>query len=64
MAATLVDYEGPIRVPDDLNGYRVKLYGRHDDEKPTDVADGSIFLEMDTAKVFMFDAVNVEWREQ
>ena len=64
MAVTLVDYDGPVRTPDSLAGYRVKLYGRSTDTKPSDVADGSVFLEMDTARVFMFDAEASVWREQ
>ena len=64
MAATLIDYEGPIREPDSLDHYRVKIYGRHDDPKPTNVSDGSVFLEMDTTDIYMFDAVAVQWRKQ
>lgn len=33
------------------------------DEKPTNVANGSILLEMDTSKLYMFDAANSTWRE-
>ena len=35
------------------------------DPKPTtmDVANGSILLEMDTSKVYMYDQTNAEWRE-
>lgn len=32
------------------------------DEKPTNVANGSILLEMDTSKLYMFDAANSTWR--
>lgn len=33
------------------------------DSKPSKVANGSILLEMDTAKMYMFDATNHTWRE-
>lgn len=38
--------------------------GLSTDAKPTTgVFNGSTFLEMDTAKVFIFDATNLQWRE-
>lgn len=61
---TLVDYEGPVREPDSLDNYRVKIYGRSSDTKPTNVADGSVFLEMDTTDIYLFDAVASQWRKQ
>ena len=33
------------------------------DTKPTDWANGATLLEMDTKKVFVFDAENEVWRE-
>jgi len=33
------------------------------DTKPTDVPNGSICLEMDTSKVYLFDETNTQWRE-
>ena len=40
-------------------------YGLSTDEKPTgaDVANGSVFLEMNTAKIYLFDAANAQWIE-
>ena len=39
-----------------------ELYGLSSDEKPTtDIGNGSLFLEMDTACVFIFDAENKVW---
>lgn len=39
-------------------------YGLSTDTKPTDgVGNGSAFLEMDTSKVYFFDAGNSEWLE-
>jgi len=37
--------------------------GLHDDSKPTGVANGSVFIEMDTSKVYMFNADSGEWVE-
>lgn len=37
--------------------------GLHDDEKPTNVYNGSAFIEMDTGKVFFYDAENSLWIE-
>ena len=39
-----------------------------DGEKPTEIGEkkldnGSIFLEMDTGKVYMYDLENEEWKE-
>ena len=39
-------------------------YGLSDDTKPTEgVGNGSAFIEMDTSKVYFFDAGNSEWLE-
>lgn len=40
------------------------LYGLSTDEKPTNVANASTFYEMDTKKLFLFDAQNGVWLEQ
>lgn len=38
--------------------------GLSTDTKPIEkVGNGSIFIEMDTSKVFMFDEQNKEWKE-
>lgn len=42
-----------------------EFYGLSTDEKPTEnVVNASIFYEMDTQKVFLFDEENKEWLEQ
>ena len=39
-------------------------YGLSTDSKPTEgVGNGSAFIEMDTSKVYFFDAENSEWLE-
>ena len=37
--------------------------GLSTDAKPTDVGNGSIFIEMNTGKVFMFNAEGTDWVE-
>lgn len=42
----------------------VTFFGLSTDTKPTDyIANGSVFIEMDTSKVYFFDAANSQWRE-
>ena len=38
-------------------------YGLHDDEKPTDALNGAAFIEMDTGKLFFYDAAGERWIE-
>lgn len=38
--------------------------GLYTDEKPTDCATGSIFVEVDTGKVYFFNADAETWVEQ
>ena len=40
-----------------------ELFGLSSDEKPTDVNNASLFYEMDTKKMFMFDEENIVWHE-
>ena len=39
------------------------IYGNSSEEKPVDVADGSVFVETDTQKVYMLDKDGPQWRE-
>lgn len=47
----------------------LELRGLSTDEKPVDeinntnIDNGSIFIEIDTGKVYMFDLENTEWKE-
>lgn len=43
--------------------YRIDGYCLSSDTKPTDVANGSTLIEMDTQKVYMFDEANSQWHE-
>lgn len=41
-----------------------EYYGISTDTKPTDVPNASTFYEMDTQKLYMYDATNAKWIEQ
>jgi len=46
----------------------VELRGLSTDEKPTEVANkkvdnGSIYIEIDTGKIYMYDLENEQWKE-
>lgn len=40
-----------------------EIYGLSTDTKPTGVPNGSIFVEMDTSKLYVFDADGTQWKE-
>ena len=45
-----------------VNNLITEYYGLKDDTKPIDgVRNGSIFVEMDTATIYMFDEENGVW---
>lgn len=39
------------------------FYGLSTDQKPTDVKNGSIFIEINTGKSYMYSASNNTWYE-
>lgn len=41
----------------------INIFGLSTDEKPTDVLNGSRYIEMDTGKVYLYDAEGAEWLE-
>lgn len=41
----------------------VELYGLSTDSKPTDEQNGTLFLEMDTKKVYIFNGASSTWIE-
>lgn len=42
----------------------VEYRGLSTDEKPTEnIENGTIFIEIDTGKIYMFDLENEEWQE-
>lgn len=38
-----------------------EFHGLSTDEKPLDIANGCVFVEMDTLKIFMFDGETKRW---
>ena len=46
------------------NGGYCEYAGVSTDNKPTDCATGSIFVEVDTGKVYFFNANSATWVEQ
>ena len=38
-------------------------FGLSTDEKPTDCPNGSLFVEMDVARLYLFDAEGASWKE-
>lgn len=57
------------KIGQNTNSRTLELYGKSTDIKPTDFIDGvqvingSIFIEIDTGKGFLFDEQNKTWRE-
>ena len=43
-------------------GRPVTYYGLSTDVKPTDAANGSVFVEMDTSTIYFYDLENETWR--
>lgn len=43
--------------------YNGAYYGISDDQKPTDALNGACFIEMNTGKIYFYDADNATWRE-
>ena len=41
----------------------MEFHGLSTDEKPLNVANGCVFVEMDTLKVYMFDGAEKRWIE-
>ena len=57
-----------LQALDGGNAKLVELRGLADDEKPTtidgvDIANGSVFIEIDTGKIFFYDLENEQWKE-
>lgn len=42
----------------------IEMRGLSTDEKPTEnIVNGTVFIEIDTGKVYMFDAEGTKWKE-
>lgn len=61
-----------ITIASDVEGKRAphEFFGLSTDEKPigklgnVKIANGSVFIEMDTKKIYMYDEENQTWLEQ
>lgn len=56
-----------IKLTEEGEVISAELRGLSDDTKPTEIgnkkiANGSVFIEMDTQKIFFFDAENEQWK--
>lgn len=58
-----VNYSSQYKAGDALKSY-VEAAGLSTDTKPDNVVTGSIFVEVDTGKVFMYDEVGESWVEE
>lgn len=58
-----VNYSSQYKAGDVLKSY-VEAAGLSTDTKPDNVITGSIFVEVDTGKVFMYDEVGESWVEE
>lgn len=48
----------------DKNNSILEVIGLSTDTKPTEnISNGSIFIEMDTGKIYFYDKENTQWRE-
>lgn len=51
--------------PANYNNIRAaEITGRSIDTKPTDLANGSIYKELDTGRIWVYDAQNSVWYEK
>ena len=56
------------KIENSNNIAKVELYGLSTDEKPTkmgdnNIANGSLFIEVDTGKFYLYDLENEQWHE-
>lgn len=61
----MITYDGVHNTIDGVVSVNSTLFGLSTDTKPTGaaVANGSCFLELDSSKIYFYDADNAQWRE-
>ncbi len=60
----MITFEDGLQLIDGKWVRATTFYGLSTDTKPTEgVGNGSAFLEMDTGKIYFYDADNTTWRE-
>jgi hypothetical protein len=61
----MITIGGNVHTEDSVNYSDQTYFGLSTDSKPTErVGNGSIFVEIDTGKVFFFNQTGVTWVEQ
>lgn len=65
---SIYERETIVRKPNNTDYIRVELRGLSTDTKPTEidgkvVDNGSVFIEIDTGKMYLYDLDNEQWNE-
>lgn len=64
MAVTISEVKETFSANGKTRGYALEYRGLSTDSKPTEgVINGAAFIEIDTGKVYLFDATGAEWYE-
>lgn len=64
MAVTISEVKETFSANGKTRGYALEYRGLSTDSKPTEgVINGAAYIEIDTGKVYLFDAVGVTWNE-
>jgi len=63
-----IQNKGVVETTKEKNYMRVEAYGLSTDSKPTQagnyyIGNGSLFIEMDTGKIYFYDLANTRWLE-
>lgn len=60
----MITSQNQVQLQDGVYISAVTLFGLSTDSKPTTgVANGSIFMEMDTSSIYLYDAAAAQWVE-
>ena len=59
----MITADKSIQTVDGVSTSNLTFYGLSTDSKPTDCGNGSAFVEMDTGKVYFFNAAAGTWVE-
>lgn len=59
----MITADKTIQTVDGVSTSNLTFYGLSTDSKPTDCGNGSAFVEMDTGKVYFFNAAASAWVE-
>ena len=59
----MITADKSLQTVDGVSTSNLTFYGLSTDSKPTDCGNGSAFVEMDTGKVYFFNAAAGTWAE-